>query len=152
MIALDRANKENGCLQILKGSHHMGRVDHGWVGKQFGANTDRIEEIKKVTELLYVEMEPGDALFFHCNLLHKSDANLSKNSRWCMISCYNTASNNPFKEHHHPRYTPLSKLPNSAILEMNGQLSATRKGWWTDEENVTLRENTDKNANLPVFQ
>jgi hypothetical protein len=34
-----------------------------------------------------------------------------------MICCYNAARNNPYKESHHPRYTPLSKVPDSAILE-----------------------------------
>ena len=27
------------------------------------------------------------------------------------------ARNNPYKESHHPRYTPLHKVPDSAILE-----------------------------------
>jgi ectoine hydroxylase-related dioxygenase (phytanoyl-CoA dioxygenase family) len=30
--ALDQATKENGCLKVLKGSHKLGRVDHGLVG------------------------------------------------------------------------------------------------------------------------
>src|SRR4051812_37376200 len=34
MIAVDRANKANGCLQVLKGSHKMGRIEHGTVGAQ----------------------------------------------------------------------------------------------------------------------
>jgi ectoine hydroxylase-related dioxygenase (phytanoyl-CoA dioxygenase family) len=28
-------------------------------------------------EHVYVEIEPGDALFFHSNILHRSEANLS---------------------------------------------------------------------------
>src|SRR4029077_10805461 len=38
MIAVDRATKDNGCLQVLKGSHHMGRIDHVKVGDQTGAD------------------------------------------------------------------------------------------------------------------
>ena len=34
-----------------------------------------------------------------------------------MICCYNAARNDPYKESHHPRYTPLKKLPDSAIKE-----------------------------------
>jgi hypothetical protein len=48
-------------------------------------------------------MEPGDAVFFHCNTLHRSDQNKSEKSRWAMICCYNAARNDPYKEHHHPR-------------------------------------------------
>ena len=28
MVAVDQATTENGCLQVLKGSHKLGRVDH----------------------------------------------------------------------------------------------------------------------------
>ena len=29
MLALDRADRDNGCLQVLRGSHHAGRIDQG---------------------------------------------------------------------------------------------------------------------------
>src|SRR2546425_7854748 len=38
MIALTPANKENGCLQVISGSHKMGRVNHGFAGEQVGAD------------------------------------------------------------------------------------------------------------------
>jgi len=34
-----------------------------------------------------------------------------------MICRYNAARNNPYKESHHPRYTPLQKVPDTAIKE-----------------------------------
>jgi hypothetical protein len=34
-----------------------------------------------------------------------------------MICCYNAKSNDPYKESHHPRYTPLVKVPDAAIKE-----------------------------------
>lgn len=117
MIAVDHATRENGCLQVLKGSHHMGRFDHVKVGDQTGADPDRVEQAKKLLDLVYCEMEPGTALFFHSNLLHRSDQNRSDRSRWTFITCFNTARNNPYKEHHHPRYHKLRRLPDSAILE-----------------------------------
>ena len=116
-IAVDPATRQNGCMQVLKGSHHMGRVDHVLTGDQAGADLERVREAEKVLERVYVEMDPGDVLFFHANLLHRSDQNNSDQPRWAMICCYNAARNNPYKEHHHPRYTPLSKVPDSAILE-----------------------------------
>ena len=36
MIALTEANRENGCLQVIRGSHKMGRVNHGFAGEQVG--------------------------------------------------------------------------------------------------------------------
>lgn len=116
-IAVDPATRQNGCMQVLKSSHLMGRVDHVLTGDQAGADMERVREAEKALELVHVEMEPGDVLFFHANLLHRSDQNKSDKPRWAMICCYNAARNNPYKEHHHPRYTPLSKVPDSAILE-----------------------------------
>ena len=114
-IAVDPATRENGCMQVLRGSHELGRIDHVLSGEQAGADRERVAEIQKRSELVYVEMKPGDTLFFHCNLLHRSDQNRSDNPRWSMICCYNAARNDPYKESHHPRYTPLEQVPDSAI-------------------------------------
>ncbi len=116
-IAVDPSTKENGCLQVIKGSHLLGRIDHVLTGDQAGADMDRVNESLKRLELVYVVMEPGDAVFFHANLLHRSDQNKSENSRWSMVCCYNAKSNDPYKESHHPRYTPLIKVDDSAIKE-----------------------------------
>jgi ectoine hydroxylase-related dioxygenase (phytanoyl-CoA dioxygenase family) len=118
LIGIDAANKANGCLQVIPGSHHLGRIEHGEVGNQTGANLERMEEILKRMEVVYCELEPGDALFFHGNVLHRSDANLSENPRWSLICCYNAARNNPYKEHHHPCYSYLEKWPDEKIKEV----------------------------------
>ena len=117
-IAVDPATKANGCLQVIRGSHHCGRIHHQLTGEQAGADPERVAEILKRNELVYVEMQPGDVLFFHSNLLHRSDQNRSEHPRWSMICCYNARSNDPYKESHHPRYTPLERLPDSAINEI----------------------------------
>ena len=117
LIAVDRANRENGCLQVIRGSHLMGRIDHNKTGDQTGADMDRVKEALKHLELVYCEMEPGSALFFHANLLHRSDANRSPNPRWSLICCYNAKRNDPYRESRHPRYTPLAKVEDAAILE-----------------------------------
>ncbi len=118
MVALDPCTRENGCLQVLRGSNRMGRIDHGLLdGEQVGADHERVEQAMKQLELVYCEMDPGDALFFHCNTLHRSDQNRSPNRRWTLIFCYNAARNNPYLEHHHPFYTPLHKVPDASIAE-----------------------------------
>ena len=117
-IAVDKATKENGCLQVIKGSHHMGRVDHILTGDQAGADHERVDEALKRLELIYCEMEPGDTIFFHSNLLHRSDQNKSPNPRWSLICCYNAASNDPYKDSHHPRYTKLHKVDDTEIKKV----------------------------------
>jgi hypothetical protein len=116
MVALDKTTRENGCLQVIRGSHHAGRVEHGVLpGQQVGADPRRVEEMLKNLELVYAEMEPGDGLFFHANVMHRSDQNRSENRRWTVLFCYNAARNNPYLEHHHPQYTPLHKVDDDAI-------------------------------------
>ena len=137
MIAVDPAPRQNGCLQVLKGSHQMGRLAHELTGEQAGANMERVEEAQKVLDHVHVEMEPGDGLFFHCNLLHRSDRNASADPRWSLICCYNAARNNPFKESHHPRYTPLDKVADTAIKEVGVKRfedDDTDVAWMGDED------------------
>jgi ectoine hydroxylase len=117
-IAVDPATRENGCLQVIRASHQCGRVHHQLSGEQAGADPERVEQILNRFDLLYVEMDPGDVLFFHSNLLHRSDRNSSENPRWSMICCYNARSNDPYKESHHPRYTPLERLGDHQIKEL----------------------------------
>ena len=122
-ISIDASTKENGCLQFLKGSHLLGRIDHMVVNGQEQADPERIAEAKKTLDHEYLITGPGDALLFHSNLLHKSDANNSDKSRRAMICCYNTKDNNPYKKHHHPQYTPLSKIPDNQIMNFAETMS-----------------------------
>ena len=120
-------------VQVLKGSHALGRINHMKVGGQMGADMERVEQVMKVRNwrggqrnpscsiirsshtlqvlpLVEVEMEPGDALFFHSNVLHRSDQNNSDRRRWAFLVAYNRASNNPTFKHHHPQYTKLNMV------------------------------------------
>jgi ectoine hydroxylase-related dioxygenase (phytanoyl-CoA dioxygenase family) len=116
MVALDKTTRQNGCLQVLRGSHVAGRVDHGVLpGEQVGADPRRVEQMLKTMELVYAELEPGDGLFFHANVMHRSDQNPSEHRRWTVLFCYNAARNNPYLEHHHPQYTPLDKVSDDAV-------------------------------------
>ena len=63
MIAVDHATKENGCLQVLKGSHRMGRFNHVLTGDQAGADMERVNEAKKVCELVHCEIGAGRRTF-----------------------------------------------------------------------------------------
>jgi ectoine hydroxylase len=118
MIAVDRATARNGCLQVLRGSHHMGRLDHGPVGDQTGADPERVKAALERMELVSCEMEPGSAVFFHANLLHRSDQNRSPDPRWALICCYNAARNDPYKDSRHPRYSPLDVWPDEKVREV----------------------------------
>lgn len=147
-IAVDPATKENGCLQVIPGSHKLGRIEHVLTGEQAGADRNRVDEVLKRLPLAYVEMQPGDALFFHSNLLHRSDQNKSDNPRWSMICCYNAKHNDPYKESHHPRYTPLSKVEDSKIKEVGIKRFAddTSDVAWLDNTRDASAKSLTKNV------
>ncbi|QDU28255.1 Phytanoyl-CoA dioxygenase (PhyH) [Anatilimnocola aggregata] len=117
LIAVNAHTRANGCLQVLRGSHLLGRIDHGKTGDQTGADLERVNAALERLDLVYCECAPGDAIFFDSNLLHRSDANTSDDPRWSLICCYNARRNDPYKDSRHPRYTPLSKVSTSAIRD-----------------------------------
>jgi ectoine hydroxylase-related dioxygenase (phytanoyl-CoA dioxygenase family) len=132
-IAVDRTTRENGCLQVLRGSHHMGRINHDLMATQLGADHERVEEAIARLERVYCEMEPGDGLFFHCNTLHRSDMNRSATPRWMFLCCYNAARNNPYKQIGHSSYSPLEKWPDEQVKEVG------RRQWEGMREAVAAR-------------
>jgi len=116
MIAITDANKANGCLQVIKGSHKMGRIEHGFAGEQVGASQHYVDLALKTMELAYVEIKAGDALFFHSNILHRSEANTSDTARWSLISVYNRAANIPYNEPSQSSTVPVEIVPDEALL------------------------------------
>ncbi len=141
-IAVDPCTRENGCLQVIPGSHECGRIDHVLTGDQAGADMERVTALLERLPLEYVEMRPGDGLFFHGNLLHRSDQNRSDHPRWSMICCYNAARNNPYRESHHPRYTLLDVVSDSRIREVGVKRFAddtSSVGWLDDQKDQSAR-------------
>ena len=121
MVALTPANKANGCLQVIKGSHKLGRVNHGFSGEQVGADMTMVDNALKTMELIYSELNPGDALFFHSNLLHRSEANLSDHPRWSIISCFSSQSNLAYNETSTSWKTPVDIVSDEAILNWEAE-------------------------------
>lgn len=142
MVAITDANRENGCLQVIRGSHKMGRVEHGFSGEQVGASQRYVDLALKTMELVYVELKAGDVLFFHSNILHRSEANLSDKPRWSMISCYNRTSNIGYNDSASSMssITPIDVVPNEALLtwEATG-LSEEGADFLAKEADVSLK-------------
>ncbi len=135
-IAVDPNTEENGCMQLLRGSHRMGRINHGRFGDQTGADPERVAEALKRLELVYAVLAPGDALFFHSNTLHCSGQNKSEHPRWSLICCYNRRDNDPYKQTDHPNYEKLVKVPDAAIQAAGVRLS-DGKNYWKKEAGTT---------------
>jgi phytanoyl-CoA hydroxylase len=139
MVAITAANRSNGCLQVIRGSHKMGRVEHGFTGEQVGAADRYVDLALKTMDHVFVELEEGDALFFHSNLLHRSEANNSENARWSIISCYNRADNIPYNEPSQSSTVPLETVPNEAILQWDSGDSLEASNFLKKENDRALK-------------
>jgi hypothetical protein len=138
MVALTDANKANGCLQVLRGTHKMQRFEHHFAGEQQGADETFVTEAAKISELIYCELTAGDVLFFHPNVLHRSEANLSAYARWSVISAYNLSYNKPFREKNLSCITPVSVVPDESLLnEKNSKVE--NADFLRKEQEITLK-------------
>jgi phytanoyl-CoA hydroxylase len=98
-VALDEATPENGCLQILPGSHRAA-VEHDQVRgvAGFGTRLDPGERGIDMSRAVTVPARPGAAIFFHDLTLHASLPNRSGKSRRALIITYRDLSQ-PDKEY-----------------------------------------------------
>lgn len=82
-VAVDATTVDNGCIWALPGSHAEGDQGHwlrpgGWHKQCYdGAETGEP-----------VEMQPGDALIFSCQLIHRSLANTTGGKRRAYLAAY----------------------------------------------------------------
>lgn len=80
MTALDDAAPENGCLQIVPGSHKKA-MQHSGRELRFELNEEQQQQTR------YVPLKAGDTLLFHSLLWHASEPNRTDNERRvCIIS------------------------------------------------------------------
>jgi len=140
MIALTEANKANGCIQVIKGSHKLGRLNHGFAGEQVGADMVMVEHALKTMEHVYVEIQPGDALFFHSNLLHRSEANTSDKPRWSIISCYNSLSNPAYNDESTSWKEPIQIVPDNALMDAEVTGASQKGDFLKKEKDPALKE------------
>lgn len=139
MIAVDRLSVENGCVQIVKGSHLAGRIDHVPVGKSVGCDPIRLKLLQDRLETVPVELEPGDVCFFHGNVLHASGGNTSDRPRTIFHVSYNTIDNSPFVEgQEHHKYRPYEVVPDEALQE---------RRWVSIWDNHPFHKRGDKTRN-----
>jgi hypothetical protein len=123
-VAVDRNREANGCMKLVRRSHKLGRVNHAQVGEAVGFDPERLRLVLAQCETVPMELEPGDACFFHANTLHASGPNQSDMPRTLLHCSYNTIVNSPFfsegQEHH--VYKPFETLPDDVL----------RTGQWRD--------------------
>ena len=88
--AIDPADRENGCLYVIPGSHKWDILQHDDLK---GSQQQEFKLARGVRDEdgFAVEVPPGAVIWFHSHLLHKSTDNYSLRFRRCYVSHYLSA-------------------------------------------------------------
>ena len=100
-IALSASDSENGCIQVIPGSHRWPVGEWGNIARDgAAAMTDRSDV--DVSELRDVPLPAGSAVLFHSNIVHGSGPNRSDRPRHTALYAYFPP---------HVRYVPSARQP-----------------------------------------
>jgi phytanoyl-CoA hydroxylase len=101
-VALDRTGDDNGTISVIKGSHKWDILPHAAPkGDNVNFGVFGVEGYDGHPDEVTLNMEPGDGVFFHSRLLHKTGANLSQRHRRVMTVHYASSRCKLTGEHHH---------------------------------------------------
>lgn len=100
-IALNDATPENGCFQVIPGSHQWGLQQWGPIARDMDEPPAEREDLDLATRI-DVPLAAGSALFFHSLLVHGSGPNRSPHPRNTALYAYFPSS---------VRYVPGANAP-----------------------------------------
>ncbi|MCO7226909.1 phytanoyl-CoA dioxygenase family protein [Pleionea sp. CnH1-48] len=93
-LALGEENKDNGCLQVVPGSHQLDySLDQFDEALFFRRETPQNQQILANKHI--VEMNAGDVLLFHSRLLHAATRNFSQTTKIAAVSTFRQADDKP---------------------------------------------------------
>lgn len=98
-LAIDPATRENGCLQVIPGSHKLGYIGlsddskGGQIMKGLTAEDELRAKGLDPDSIVWLEQEPGDIALWGLLTVHGSLPNRSENDRAFAISSYVRAEN-----------------------------------------------------------
>ncbi|MAI24982.1 MAG: hypothetical protein CMN75_03020 [Spirochaeta sp.] len=87
--ALEEVTRENGCLEVIPGSHKRDLMEHenpDWEHLNIGYFG--VKEMEGEDDRVYLEMEPGDLLLFHPQLIHGAGRNQTDGFRRTILTHY----------------------------------------------------------------
>lgn len=93
-LALVPETKENGCLQVLPGSHRWTIRPEQLDAASF-FRSDLAENQLLIAGRKYAELAPGDVLFFHALTLHAASRNHTRETKFSAVFTFRNADNPP---------------------------------------------------------
>ena len=112
-LALGDEYRENGCLTVVPGSHRM-NLDRGRFDAALFFRDDLEENrdlIKTAKEMI---MRKGDALYFHCRLIHSAGRNYSNSIKYSVVFTYHSKENRPIAETRSAKHSEID-LPAKVV-------------------------------------
>jgi phytanoyl-CoA hydroxylase len=95
-LALGDENVDNGALWFVPGSHRMAFEPDRFDSARF-FRTDRADSTELIATAESPRLEPGDAVYFHCNTLHSAGRNFSDAVKFSLVYTYHGKSNAPME-------------------------------------------------------
>ena len=136
-VAITEATVENGCLQVVPGSHKAG-VELHCSGDQVGIPEKLIEQEK----VKPIPLNPGGVLFFHPLCKHSSLDNHSDAFRWSFDLRFNPIGQ-PTGRPHFPGFIAQSRLHPEQVLS---DPTAWAQLW------LDARDQLAEKTNIPVHR
>lgn len=93
-LALGPETPRNGALKIIPGSHCI-ELDRGRFDGKLFLRPELPENAGMIRSAISVDLQEGDALFFHCRLLHAAGMNLTDEIKLSPVFTYHTGDNQP---------------------------------------------------------
>ncbi|MFO1096134.1 MAG: phytanoyl-CoA dioxygenase family protein [Planctomycetaceae bacterium] len=93
-LALISERADNGCLRVIPGSHRM-TLERARFDDALFFRDDLPENQELIAQAQYVELEPGDVLFFHCKTLHAATRNYTDQTKYSVVFTFRGADNPP---------------------------------------------------------
>jgi phytanoyl-CoA hydroxylase len=103
-MPFDPATQENGCMQVIPGSHRRGALPHVEVQDDYVVP----EEHYDPENLALAPMKPGSGLFFHSLLVHGTAPNTSASPRRAITMSYMASEYRYTGKDPKPEYLPIS--------------------------------------------
>ncbi len=91
-VALGEERSDNGALRVVPGSHAID-IDRGRLDRNLFLRPELTENQSLITQAQVVELEPGDALFFHCRAFHAAGPNRTAEPKLSCVFTYHRQSN-----------------------------------------------------------
>ena len=128
-LALDRCDEENGCLQVVPGSHTLPELctEEADTAQSF---TDVTVPLPDKVKTVPVLMEAGDVLFFNGQLIHGSYPNTTADRfRRSLIGHYIMGSAEKVSKYYHP----VLRMDGS-VVELGNSERGGPCGVWVEED------------------